>query len=281
MRHVLIGAFCILAAGMAVSQTGQPASKVPLSTDGTDPKTWDPQTFAPQAAPGNHKVVFEDADMRVMSVTVPRGSEEPYHAHPYYSILLLDEPAKIVDRDINGNKAPDVMLDKIDRPFIFVQPPQALHSIKNLDVKDAHLIRIEFKRPGAIPKFLHMPWEKTGQMPISSDGTDPRTWDSKAAAPTAAPSFHKVIYESDIIRVMSVTGPVGGQEPYHTHPYPSLLVFATPSMSSYRDKDGKPSDARLPFVPIAFLQPPQGMHSMKNLGDTPVHAIRIEFKRGL
>jgi len=42
---------------------------MPRSTDGTDPKTWDPALDAVKSGARNHVVIYEDKEIRVLSVT--------------------------------------------------------------------------------------------------------------------------------------------------------------------------------------------------------------------
>ena len=65
-------------------------NKVPTSTDGSDPSKWDRKLDGLIAATHNHKLIFESDVIRVSSVTVFAGAEEPYHLHPYYSVLVLE-----------------------------------------------------------------------------------------------------------------------------------------------------------------------------------------------
>ena len=44
-------------------------------------------------------------------------------------------------------------------------------------------------------------------MAISMDGSDPATWDPALDGVLAAPENHQVLYEDDVIRVISVTIP--------------------------------------------------------------------------
>jgi hypothetical protein len=58
---------------------GQSTSKVQ--------KWWTPENDALAAAPQNHKLLFENDDVRVLEVIVPPGVREPLHAHRYPSVL--------------------------------------------------------------------------------------------------------------------------------------------------------------------------------------------------
>jgi quercetin dioxygenase-like cupin family protein len=240
-------------------------NKVPTSTDGSDPSKWDRKLDGLIAATHNHKLIFESDVIRVSSVTVFAGAEEPYHLHPYYSVLVL-EPSSgstSTDRDINGKPAPAMLIARSSSPPIIIQPPQAMHSLKNSGTRDGHLIRIEFKK-GIFPTKINTTWGQ-GQMPISTDGTDPATWKHEQDGPVGAAQNHKIIYEDDQFRVQSVTIPAGTEEPYHDHPYPSVLVVDTPNIGMDRDRTGK-GTALTANGPSVIVQPPQGLHSIKNSG---------------
>ena len=60
------------------------------SLDGTDPLTWDEQMDAVIAAPENHKVLYEDDTIRVISVSVLPGTQEKPHHHRWPSVFVID-----------------------------------------------------------------------------------------------------------------------------------------------------------------------------------------------
>ncbi len=55
-----------------------------------DPSTWDPELDAVIAAPGNHKVLFENDRLRVLEVILEPDEEEPVHHHRWPSVFVLD-----------------------------------------------------------------------------------------------------------------------------------------------------------------------------------------------
>lgn len=135
-------------AGALLFSIGQVfAQEMPISTDGTDPQTWAPQQDAVVAGVKNHVVIFEDSEIRVLSVTVQPGEVEVLHHHRWPSIIVYDRPVKSENRDAKGNllapKRPAG--DKPELPRIIRLPPEALHSVSNLDKIPLHLIRVEFK----------------------------------------------------------------------------------------------------------------------------------------
>jgi hypothetical protein len=116
------------------------------------------------------------------------------------------------------------------------------------------------------------------------DGSDPATWDRALDAVIAAPENHTVLYEDELIRVLSVSIAPGATEKPHHHRFPS--VFVVDRMVNLRDFNGVtneeislpiPSDA---VFPITLQFAPQPLHYVRNLDTKPFHAIRIEFKQG-
>ena len=123
------------------------AQGMPISTDGTAPKTWNLNLDALKSGAKNHTVIDEDKEIRVLSVTVQPGEVEVAHHHAWPSVIVFDRPAKLENRDAKGNLltpkgSPD---EKPELPLIFRVPPEAAHSVTNLDTTPMHLIRVEFK----------------------------------------------------------------------------------------------------------------------------------------
>ena len=121
-------------------------------------------------------------------------------------------------------------------------------------------------------------------MSVSMDGSDPSTWDPALDAVEAAPENHTVLYEDDVIRVVSVTVPAGTTEKPHHHRFPS--VFVIDRMVKLRDFNGVtneeiplplPKEIEFPIT-VKFL--PQPLHYVQNVDTKSFHATRVEFKKG-
>ena len=107
-------------------------------------KWWTPENDALAAAPQNHKLLFENDEVRVLEVTVPPGVREPLHAHRDPSVLYYISAAHMkeyspgvpaVDR---GHKNDGVVI------FLPVGPP---HQMQNLESsKPLKAIRVELKK---------------------------------------------------------------------------------------------------------------------------------------
>lgn len=138
---LVVSALLLLASARTFAQV------LPISTDGTDPKTWDPKQDAVASGKRNHVVIFEDSEIRVLSVTVAPGDVEIPHHHQWPSVIVYDRPVKSENRDGKGNllapKRPAG--DKVELPRVIRVAPEALHSVSNLDTKPLHLIRVEYK----------------------------------------------------------------------------------------------------------------------------------------
>lgn len=110
-----------------------------------------------------------------------------------------------------------------------------------------------------------------------------QAWDEAMDALVAAPDNHTVLYEDDVIRVLSVTLRPGVPEPLHHHRFPSIFVIDR--LVPLRDFDADGREQQLPIpaefsLPLVLQMPPQPLHSVLNEGSTPFHGTRIEFKQG-
>ena len=108
---------------------------------------WPQSIDAIAAAPGNHHVLLENDQVRVLDVVVPPHTKEPVHAHCSPSVLYILEASAFIDHDANGK----VLLDtrELEAPLTFPMTmwkgPEAPHSVENLSDKPLHLIRVELK----------------------------------------------------------------------------------------------------------------------------------------
>ena len=108
---------------------------------------WPAAQDAVQAAPHNHRVIFENDKVRVLDVTVAPHTKEPTHAHCWASVLYVTEAGKYVDYGLDGK----VLFDSRSLatpprlPMVIYKDPEAPHAVENLDDKPLHLIRVEMK----------------------------------------------------------------------------------------------------------------------------------------
>lgn len=116
-----------------------------------DESDWPAHLDAVTAAPGNHRVLLEDDDLRVLEVTVEPGETEPLHHHCWPSLMVVLARPDYVNRDAQGNTIPPAGGPPADPtlPRALRLPPQKAHAIE-VAANAPHAfrgIRIEFKGP--------------------------------------------------------------------------------------------------------------------------------------
>ena len=272
----------LVAAGLALTASVAAAAVEPRSIDGSDPAKWDRKLDGLVAAPATHMLHYESPTVRVYSVNTWRNGTEPFHLHPYFSVLVIDTPFAAppgsgVNRDLAGKPIPALVLDTAPSPLVNILPPQGPHAIDNTGPVDGHMIRVDFKTAGH-PSKITRTWGD-GPMPISTDGSDPKTWRASQAGWNAARATDKILWRDDKVRVTSVTIPPGGQQADHVIPYPSVLVVDEAAAHVIR-RQGQP-DLSVPAAgPQVLLSPPEHSHSIRNIDRKPFHMIRVEFLQG-
>ena len=90
--------------------------------------------------PDTHKLLFENAVVRVIEAKVPPGQTEPKHSHPRGITVYL------ADYDVETKTIPDNRVSRAQRKFGTVSWSEAVvHEVKNTGKTNSHAIRIELK----------------------------------------------------------------------------------------------------------------------------------------
>jgi hypothetical protein len=110
-----------------------------------DPATWNPALDALTAAPRNHRLLYEDDNIRVLSVSIEPGETEPAHHHALPSVFVIDRLVKLRDFNGAGKEIPLPIPPKFELPLTIRMQPQPLHYVVNEDTVAFHGTRIEFK----------------------------------------------------------------------------------------------------------------------------------------
>ncbi len=119
------------------------------------------------------------------------------------------------------------------------------------------------------------------------ESADPEAWEypDSLDALVAAPTFHRVLFENDEVRVLeSRIGP-GETTPIHTHRWPSVLYVLATAHHVRRDDEGALlGDTRVSDAPPApgttiwiTARPP---HTVENVGDAVIRLLNVELKDG-
>lgn len=117
-----------------------------------DPATWPEELEATIAAAGNHTILFENDQVRVLEVTLAPGEVEPLHFHRWPSVLYLQQAGDWIDRDADGNVIFDSReLPPMTFPVTLWKGPEAPHSPVNLSNEmTVRLVRVEIKPQDAV-----------------------------------------------------------------------------------------------------------------------------------
>jgi predicted metal-dependent enzyme (double-stranded beta helix superfamily) len=107
-------------------------------------KWWTPASDALVAAPANHKLLFENDEVRVLEVTVQPGVREPLHAHRYPSVMYYVSAAHMKEYSPGMAAIDHPRKDDGAVVFLPVGPP---HQMENLESsKPLKAIRVELKK---------------------------------------------------------------------------------------------------------------------------------------
>ena len=85
----------------------------------------------------------------------------------------------------------------------------------------------------------------------------------------------KLIFENQFVRIIDDQIPVGVEEPLHRHPH-GVIVYLNTYTNEQTTPDGKKTSHERKAGTAVWAEPI--VHKVKNIGQTPSHAIRIEMK---
>lgn len=200
-------------------------------------------TDAVAAAPDHHKVVLENDAVRVLEARVPLHSYEPPHTHPWPSVFF------------EQTSGPNEPWKTVNIRWSRGGPSKGFASSE----RDRHNLLVEIKTADCQPA-PHADLPDTDAVKIH----DPNM---------------RVVLENDYVRVLSVRIPPGGQEPWHTHTWPAVVVYFSLPASQRLLKDGtKTARPELKQMQVTYDPNTEPLHSVQNLGTVPYQAYRVELK---
>jgi hypothetical protein len=108
-------------------------------------------------------------------------------------------------------------------------------------------------------------------------------WPDSLDALQAAPESHRLLFESDVVRVLETTIPPGGTTPVHTHRWPGIQYFVSIGHFVRRDADGAVLfDSRgggpVPQVGSAVWSEALPPHTLENVDGSEIRVIGVELK---
>ena len=113
-----------------------------------DSSEWPHELDALVAAPGNHKLLFENETVRVLDTTVLPGETTPVHTHKYPASLYIESWSDFIRYDEKGNVLLDSRtLDRSPKPGdVLWSSPLEPHSLKNTGNTEIKVIAFEIKK---------------------------------------------------------------------------------------------------------------------------------------
>lgn len=116
----------------------------------TDITNWEfPEELdALQAAPENHKLIFENEHVRVLDTIVEPGSETPVHTHKYPASHYILSWSDFIRYDDKGNVLADSKAMNLNPevPSVMWSEPLVPNSLKNTGNKIIRVISFEIKK---------------------------------------------------------------------------------------------------------------------------------------
>jgi len=105
-----------------------------------------------------------------------------------------------------------------------------------------------------------------------------KRWPEALLPLNAAPKQHKLLYETEELRVFEVFNPPGGIAPLHVHAVPSLIIVAESARVRERNAAG---EITREFTPTGVIPAPASTepYSVENIDNKPIRLYRIEFKQ--
>lgn len=114
---------------------------------------WPEDLDALKAAPDNHKIVYEDKNVRVLAVILDGKKSEPIHTHKWKSIMWISKPIvpcqiNNYKKDLNGKliKSDSVVIKEMPIDKGQLINPEGPTSIANLGNDNGVAYRVEFKK---------------------------------------------------------------------------------------------------------------------------------------
>lgn len=112
---------------------------------------WPDSMDAQNAAPKNHKVLYQDDHILLLEVTIQPGETENMHGHKFPSVYAYDAvQPKLNNHTLVGDTRTPVAREYDDRdwyePACRTLGPEAPHQVTIQDPFPQHFYRLEFKK---------------------------------------------------------------------------------------------------------------------------------------
>jgi predicted metal-dependent enzyme (double-stranded beta helix superfamily) len=108
--------------------------------------SWPAELDALIAAPGSHRLLFENERVRVLEVVIEPGTREPEHTHRWPSVMIVDQPARIryYEHGVKTFESPASAMPQ-PAPKASWMDAEGPHSVENIDRSPYHALRVELR----------------------------------------------------------------------------------------------------------------------------------------
>jgi hypothetical protein len=262
--------------------------------DKASPKCWPwPDSMeATVAAPGNHRILYDDANIRLLEVTAFVGEMGPFHDHPWSSIFINLQPQpRGRDHEPNGSVTDPggEILANANFPVLSATGPQGPHSWEDLDRFPKRFYSLEFKKipfvcPARVDGHVQEPAARKTAITTVSDSMKILEGLTTVDEAITSPKTDTILLDRPDIRLIEVTIAPGQTETMGMDAWPSALMFYQPQprgtdtfAKSHVTQVGRRFEGAL--FPTAIRMGPQPAHSFRNTDTFPAHFYRVEFKK--
>ena len=99
-------------------------------------------------APNNHKVIFENDQVRVLETTIAVGEVTPLHTHLAPTVMYVLSGSQFIRRDESGATMVDTRANpNFVLPKVLWSASTPRHTIENTGADDLVVIGVELKSP--------------------------------------------------------------------------------------------------------------------------------------
>ncbi|MEQ1730015.1 MAG: cytoplasmic protein [Vicinamibacterales bacterium] len=108
---------------------------------------WPADLDALQAAPAQHRLVLENARVRVLDTRIAPGETTPVHTHQWPAVHHVVSWSAFVRRDDNGDVLLDTRLAGVEAApgEVLWGQPLGPHTLENVGTTPLHILSVELK----------------------------------------------------------------------------------------------------------------------------------------
>ena len=237
---LLVMGVAVVAAGCAKEEAAPVEEAV--AVEEAAPEVPDAVTAAPEV----YSTLHQDERVRVVEMKLAAGVTDGFHHHPHEVVYFLAGGSLKVE--LPDGEPLDV---ELPAGAVLSSAPWD-HTVTNVGETDVYAILVEMM-------------QEPGGREAVAEGTD---------AVSVAPEVYSVLNEDERARVLEMKLPAGTEDGEHTHP-DELVYFITGGMVVITTAEGE-TELEIPDGHV--LSHEGWTHSVRNVGDTDIHAIIWELR---